>query len=68
MSGPSGFFYEQIPTLGSLKTNILGLGGGRIISGTRGASRKSLDTHNPSLPTPDLDETEERDTALAFLP
>lgn len=65
-SGPSGFFYKQIPTLGSLKTNSLGFGEDRIISENRGV------LGNPWIPTtrlsiPDLDETEERDTAPAAL-
>lgn len=65
-SGPSGFFYKQIPTLGSLKTNILGFGEDRIISENRGL----LGNHwilTTRLSIPDLDETEERDTAPAGL-
>lgn len=54
VSGPSVFSYEHSLTLGSTKTNILGFGEGRIISGKMGGggpSSESLDTHNPSLPS-----------------
>jgi len=43
-SGPSSFFYEDNPTLGSPKTPILGLGEGRVILELRGCQQITRDS------------------------